>query len=137
MGAAIYLAICILMWGMAMFVMKVVGARLDPLTIAAFNMFGYLSVGVFLFPKASYGFSRYHLLSILIGAMFVIANMAFYKLSQTGQVSVLAPLTALYVVVPVILGIAFLHEPPSLRKLAGVVLALVALYLLSGVEAKS
>lgn len=137
MGAAGYLAICIGMWGLATFAMKLVGTRLDPITIAAFNMFGYLSVGAFLFPKASWGFTRYHLLAAVIGAMFVLANMAFYKLSQTEQVSALAPLTALYVMVPVLLGITFLGEPPTVRKLIGVALGLASLYLLSGVEGES
>lgn len=135
MGAVGYLVVCIVMWGVGVFLMKIVGQRLDPLTVAAFNMFGYLSVGIFVFPKAAFGFSRYHLLSIVIGAMFVMANLAFYKLSQTAQVSVVAPITALYVVIPVILGVVFLSEPPTLRKVLGVLLALVALFLLSETEA--
>ncbi|NUQ12248.1 MAG: DMT family transporter [Gemmatimonadaceae bacterium] len=88
----------------------------------------------FLFPQASWGFSRYHLLSIVIGAMFVLANLAFYKLSQTEQVSTLAPLTALYVIVPVVLGMFFLGEPPTARKVIGIILGLASLYLLSGME---
>lgn len=134
MGAAGYLTVCIAMWGLATFAMKLVGSRLDPMTVAAFNMFGYLSVGAFLFPQASWGFSRYHLLSIVIGAMFVLANLAFYKLSQTEQVSTLAPLTALYVIVPVVLGMFFLGEPPTARKVIGIILGLASLYLLSGME---
>ena len=131
MGAAVYLAVCMLMWGLATFTMKVAGQRLDPMTVAAYNVFGYLAVAVFLFPRASFGLTRYHLMGIGIGAMFVVGNMAFYKLSQTVQVSTLVPLTALYVIVPVLLGVLALGEALSLRKAFGVLLGLVAVYLLS------
>ena len=134
MGAAFFLVVCILMWGLATMGMKLAGQRLDPITIAAFNMFGYLAVGAFLFPQASYGWSRYHLIAVAIGAVFVVANMAFYKLSQTAYVSTLAPLTALYVVIPVVVGVVALGEPLTFRKVIGVLLALVALYLLSSVD---
>ena len=134
MGAAGYLGACMLMWGMATFTMNVAGRHLDPMTIAAFNMFGYLAVGAFLFPYASWSFTKYHAMGIAIGAMFVLGNMAFYKLSQTGQVSTLVPLTALYVALPVVLGILALGEALTLRKVLGVLLAIGAIYLLSAAE---
>ena len=87
MGAAGYLAICMLMWGLATFTMKVAGQHLDPMTVVVYNLLGYFLVGAFLLPAASYGFSRYHAMGIAIGALFVLGNMALYKLSQTVQVS--------------------------------------------------
>ena len=129
-----YLAVCMVTWGLATFAMKVAGSRLDPMTVAAYNLIGYLSVGAFLLPKAEFGLSRYHVVSVLIGALFVVGNMAFYKLSQTTDVSSLAPLTALNLAIPVLLGILVLGEPPTVRKAMGIVLALAALYLLSSAE---
>lgn len=134
MSAAIYLVVCMLMWGLAVFAMKVAGQRLDPITVAVFNIFGYLAAGLFLFSRATFGLTKYHLLGVAIGAMFVAGNMAFYKLSQTVQVSALVPLTSLYVILPVLLGFLVLGEPLSLRKGLGIFLALVAVYLLSTVD---
>jgi uncharacterized membrane protein len=134
MTGASYLAICLATWGLATFAMKVAGSRLDPMTVATYNMVGYLSVGVFLLPKAEFGLSRYHVVSVVIGALFVLGNMAFYKLSQTAHVSSLAPLTALNLAIPVLLGILLLGEPPTVRKALGIALALAALYFLSSAE---
>lgn len=134
MTGVTYLVVCMVTWGLATFTMKVAGSRLDPMTVASYNMIGYLGVGMFIFPKAQLGFTRYHLAAVLIGALFVAGNLAFYKLSQTAQVSSLAPMTALYVAIPVLLGFLTLGEPPTLRKVVGVVLALASLYLLASSE---
>jgi len=119
------------MWGIAVFVMKLAGARLDPVTTAVFNMFGYVALGIFLLPRASFAMTHAHILAVVIGPIFIVGNMAFYKLSQTGHVSTLAPLTALNLVIPIVLGILFLGEPLTLRKGAGILLAIGAIYLLS------
>lgn len=126
-----YLAICMGMWGLALFGMKLAGQKLDPITIAGFNMFGYLLVGAFVLPRASFELTRYHLVAVAVAAMFVVGNMAFYKLSQSSAVSTLAPVTALYIIIPIVLGIVFLREPLTWQKGAGIALALVAIYLLS------
>ncbi len=126
-----YVVTCLLMWGLATFGMKIVGERLSPMTTVGFNTFGYLVVSIFLVPRMSFGTTRYHILAIAIGTMFVLGNLAFYKLSQTTQVSLLAPLTALYVAIPVLLGILVLGEPMSLRKGMGILLAAGAIYLLT------
>ena len=107
------------------------GKRLDPMTVASCNMFGYFLVGALVFPRASFSLTRYHALAMVVGSMFVLGNIAYYKLSQTSEVSTLAPLTGLYVMVPVVLGLIFLGEPLTLRKGAGALLACVAIYLLS------
>jgi transporter family protein len=131
MEASAYLTVCILMWGMAIFTMKLAGQGLDPMTLAVFNAGGQLLIGVLLFSRASLGFSKHHLLGIAVGVLFILGNMAFYKLSQTAQVSTLAPLTALHIAVPILLGIILLGEPVTIRKGVGVLFALLALYFLS------
>jgi transporter family protein len=131
MEAGAYLTICILMWGMAIFTMKLAGQGLDPMTLAVFNAAGQLIIGILLFSRANIGIGKYHLMGIAVGVLFVLGNMAFYKLSQTSQVSTLAPMTALHIAVPIVLGIVLLGEPVSVRKGIGVLFALVALYLLS------
>lgn len=131
MSPLTYTVICILMWGIAVFVMKLAGSRLDPVTTAVFNMFGYVLTGIFLLPQASFAMTRSHVLAVAIGPLFIMGNMAFYKLSQTNHVSTLAPLTALYVAIPIILGIMVLGEPLTVRKGVGILLAIGAIYLLS------
>lgn len=131
MHSSVYLVGCLLMWGLATFAMKLAGTRLDPLTIVVCNVAGYLAMGLILLPQAQLAATPSHALAASIGLLFVMGNLAFYKLSQTAQVSVLAPLTSLYIVIPIVLGIAVLGEPLTRRKAAGILLAIVAIYLLS------
>jgi transporter family protein len=50
------------------------------------------------------------------------------------SVSVLGPVTALYIVVPAVLGVLCLGETFTLRKVVGLVLAVSAIYLLASEE---
>ena len=131
MSPLVYLAICLLSWGLATFSMKLVGERLDAMTIVGFNILGSVAMGVIFMPRMSFGMTRYHVLAIAIGTMFVLGNMAFYKLSRTHSVSLLAPLTAIYIAIPVLLGVFVLGEPITLRKGVGILLAVGAIYLLT------
>ena len=129
----LYFSVCFFGWGIAIFLMTIIGKGLEHRVVLVCNLVGYLIVNAFVIPKVRLGWTLNHGLAVLVGMLFVLSNLAYYKLSEMGgQASVLGPLTGLYVLVPVILGFVFLGEPPTARKCAGVVLALAALYLLSG-----
>jgi transporter family protein len=128
----ILFTVCFLGWGFAIFIMTVIGKALDWKTIIVCNLIGYLFANLYFIPKAKLAWTLNHGLAVLVGILFVISNVAYYKLSRSGgEASVLAPLTGLYVIVPVFLGIVFLKEEPTVQKIAGVVLAIGAIYLLS------
>lgn len=55
----------------------------------------------------------------------------FLKALSSGPAAVVVPLTSLYPVITVVLGVTFLQESLSLRHLAGIVLAAAAVWLLS------
>jgi transporter family protein len=125
-------AVCFFGWGFAIFIMTIIGQALDQKSILVCNLIGYLIVNIYFIPKAKIAWTLNHGLAILVGILFVLSNLAYYKLCESGaQASVLAPLSGLYVIVPVILGILFLNEEPTVQKMAGVVLAVGAIYLLS------
>ncbi len=125
-------AVTLLGWGIAVFLMSFVPRGLSQSTILTCNLVGYALVILWFVKDAELQVTRYHGLAVLIGALFVVANIAYYKLSALGgQASILAPASALYVLVPVALGIAILHEPLTLRKAAGVLLGVVAIFLLT------
>jgi uncharacterized membrane protein len=127
-----YFSVCFFGWGVAVFLMTIIGKNLEHRTTLVCNLIGYLLVNLFVIPKVKWGWSFHHGLAILVGVLFVISNLAYYQLSKLGgQASVLAPLTGLYVLVPVVLGWLVLGEPPTLRKWFGLVLALAAIWLLS------
>ena len=53
--------------------------------------------------------------AIAVGILFPIGNFLFYRLTETGDVSRFAPVTALYVIVPIVCGVWLLGESMSGR----------------------
>jgi len=135
MKAALWFSICVFGWGTAVFLMSALtkgSGRLSLGTILVCNLLGYAIAIAALARDVRLGWSWSHLLAVVIAVLYVAANYSYYQLSQAGgQVTVLAPLTGLYVVVTVLLGVALLHEPMTLRKGVGIALAAGAVILLT------
>ena len=70
-------------------------------------------------------------LAVLAGALGSFGGAGLYFLLSRTEVSIISPLTALYPALTVFLGIAFLRESITPTKLTGIVLSLIAIYLLS------
>ena len=70
-------------------------------------------------------------LSVIAGMLGVLGTMAFYVLLRVAPASIVVPLSAMYPVVTVVLAYFFLHEDLSLTRIAGVVCALAAIWLLT------
>ena len=60
MQVAVAAGLCLLFWGLAIFVMKLAGARLDPLTTVAYNALDYLLISLFVVPKVSLALTPAH-----------------------------------------------------------------------------
>jgi uncharacterized membrane protein len=127
-----WFALCISGWGLGAFLMAHLGRTLGMGTILVCNLFGYAIAIAFLARNVNLGWSWNHLLAVLTAVAFVLANFAFYRLSGEGEaVTILAPLSSLYVLLPVTLGVVLWHEPITLRKGLGIVLGVLAMILLS------
>ncbi|MCT9094948.1 EamA family transporter [Haloarchaeobius sp. HME9146] len=74
-------------------------------------------------PKAGFVYAA--------GACLGIGILAYYKALSQGPVSVVSPIFAMFLVTSSIVGILVLDEPASARKLAGIALAGVSVYLVS------
>jgi transporter family protein len=70
-------------------------------------------------------------LSVVAGMLGVLGTVTFYVLLKVAPASVVVPLSALYPVVTVVLAFFFLHEDLSLTRIAGLVCALAAVWLLT------
>ncbi|MEX0621867.1 MAG: EamA family transporter [Candidatus Woykebacteria bacterium] len=71
------------------------------------------------------------LFSLAGGLAGAIGTLIFIPLLKQEQASILIPLTAIYPVVTVILAVAFLNEKLTLTQVGGVVLAMIAVFLVS------
>ncbi len=141
MGTWACFALAVLGWGTGVFLMKIATRYIDNWTAVVFNLPGYLLVGLLLIPKvkwSQFSWTPGHTVAILVGSCYVIANWGFYRAVERTAVSTLTPMTAVYMVVPVMLGALLLGERPTAMQYCGIVLAFVALVLLawpSGVKA--
>lgn len=65
------------------------------------------------------------------GFLGVAGGVVLYLLLRDAPANVVIPISALYPVVTVVLGMLFLQEELSLTRLAGIALAVIAIWLLS------
>ncbi|MEW5978781.1 MAG: EamA family transporter [Acidobacteriota bacterium] len=70
--------------------------------------------------------------SFVTGVLAAIGNIAFFQaLVVGGKASIVVPGTALFPVVTIVLAVTFLRERLSRLQIVGLILAMVAVYLLS------
>lgn len=65
------------------------------------------------------------------GAFLSVGIIAYYRALGTGPVSVVVPVFGMFIVTSSIVGIAFLEESLTARKVAGIAFAALAVYLTS------
>lgn len=63
------------------------------------------------------------------GVCLAVGIIAYYRALEAGPVSVVVPIFGLFLVASSVIGIAFLEESLTLRKAAGIALAVVAVFL--------
>ena len=69
---------------------------------------------------------------VVAGGVFLTVGIyAYYQALDTGPVSVVVPIFGMFIATSSIIGIAFLDEPLTGRKVAGIGLAIAAVYLTS------
>lgn len=134
MAMWLYFALTVLGWGLGIFLMKIATRSIDNFTAVVFNLPGYLLVGLLLVPKVKWAelqIGTGHLVAVAVGSCYVIANWGFYRMCESGPISIMSPMSSLYMTVPIILGATLLGERPTPTQILGILLALVAVVLLA------
>lgn len=123
------------LWGLWGFLSKVAALQLPTGAVYLLSITGHLAVIGFLVASGGLAIPWQPAgLAAALGAGLCMAFGLLYflkALSAGGTASLVVPLTALYPMVTVVLSWMVLHEDFTLRRLAGVALALVAVWLLS------
>ena len=132
-----YSLLTVLLWGAWGAVSKIASAGVDANTNQIYFTVGLLPIMLFLLRAARGGSAgKQRRIGItwafVTGLLGGAGNIAFFRaLGTGGNVSIVAPATALFPLVTVILAVTFLGERLSKQQMAGFALALVAIYLLS------
>ncbi len=66
------------------------------------------------------------------GVALVIAVVFYFLALSEGPTSVVVPIYGMFIVGGAVLGLLLLHEPLTLRKALGILLAAVSIYLIAG-----
>lgn len=121
--------VCSGVWGV---LAKFASARLEALTQS------FIGVGCAWLVIAAAGWHKLRwesasgvLAAALGGILGGVASVAFYAALRQAPVSIVLPLSSLYLVLTVVLACAFLGEVVGPRQLAGIVLGLAAMWLLA------
>ncbi len=133
-GWLMYSLLALVLWGLWGVFSKIAATHLPSWAIFLVEICVYLLVGGFIwgllrtpvtwtFPGAA--------AAVAAGLSGGFALFFFLKALSTGPAAVVVPLTSLYPVITVLLGITFLQENLSLRHLLGILMASAAVWLLS------
>jgi transporter family protein len=133
-GWLLYSLLALVLWGLWGVFSKIAATQLPSWAIFLVEICVYLLVGGFIwallrtpvtwtFPGAA--------AAVAAGLSGGFALFFFLKALSTGPAAVVVPLTSLYPVITVLLGITFLQEDLSLRHLLGILMASAAVWLLS------
>jgi transporter family protein len=137
----IFSLLTLLLWGGWGVLSKILGATLSPVQIQVLSTLGVLPVVLVLAMARDLRRGtrprRGAALAFASGVLVGLGNLAYYEaLAKGGKASSVAPLTALYPAVTIVLAIVFMRERISISQLTGIGLALVAIALFNtGAEA--
>jgi len=128
--------ITFLSWGLGSFIAKLATNRIGEKSVF-WDIIGYFPAVIIyslIVFKAKSLFSSDKIgiiLAILSGMIGSFGLIGFYFLLTKKEASSIVPLTTLYPALTVILAFIFLRESLTLAKITGIILAMMAIYLLS------
>jgi len=129
-----YAAVVLVAWGVVGLLQKLSTNYISAESSLIWLVVGFFVLQPFLYPgRVLFGYSSRSLGWALLSGVFnaLGAWALFAAMKSGGKASIVAPLTALYPLVVVLVAPVILHESINLLQGAGVVCALIAVVLLS------
>ena len=129
-----YVAVVLIAWGVVGLLQKLSTNHISAESSLVWLVIGYLLLGPLFYPgKIVYTYSGWNLLwALLSGALNALGAWAlFAALKNGGKASIVAPLTALYPLVVIVLAPFILHETITRLQLGGIACTLIAVVCLS------
>ena len=130
----VYSLLCLLLWGVWGFAIKIAYGKLtwsQAYMLSSLASFAVTLAFIFYLRPSMPNFNRFSIAAVVAGLAGSLGYVFFVKALERGEASIVLPLTALYPAVTVVLAFLFLHEKISMHQLIGILLAVVAVVLLS------
>jgi transporter family protein len=131
----LFSVLSLLAWGLWAFLPKMALSCLDPKTAFMFEVIGGAVTGLAAFfilrPSLAGAEIRGVIPALLTGIMGYLGLLCFMYAIRTAKISIVAPLTALYPVISLALAVIFLREKINVIQFAGIILAMVAVVLIT------
>ncbi len=121
-------------WGVWGLLTKVATLYLPPYVAYLVSILGYLPIIIFLLIESGFKLPWHPAgwgVAVAAGVCAALGLLCYYRALAGGAAAKVVPLTALYPLVTVVLSFVFLKEHLTLRHLAGIGAALVAVWLLA------
>ncbi len=133
----IYAIACVFLYGIMQFFIKLASTGNNPaassMVFIAAQFVVQILLGAYFISKSdinlNYDGIKY---GIAGGIAAAVATVFFFLAMQQEQLSKITPLVNMNVVIGVLLGVIFLKDPMNWRTAAGIILAVMSIYLLSG-----
>ena len=129
-----YALLCILWWGVFGFLAKLGSDRVSPVDMQILFTIGMLPLVIFAFLGAGRKVDTDRLgvtYGILTGVLAGLGGLAYFAAMESGKASVVGPVTSLFPLLTVLLAVILLKERMNRIQVAGVVLGLAAIAILS------
>ena len=129
-----YVAIVLLTWGVVGLLQKLSTNHISAESSLIWLVVGYLLLQPVLYPgKVLFSYSRWNIAwALLSGTLNALGAWAlFAAFRNDGKASIVAPLTALYPLVVIVLAPFVLHESITHLQMVGVACSLIAVVCLS------
>ena len=125
--------ITLIIWGVWGLVGKLALNNLDWRTLYLFTSIGAVFVYLIFYAvvKPSFIINTGSYYALVAGALGVAGSLTYYLALNQGKVSVVGPLTALYPLITVLLATTVLKEKLTFYQGFGVLLAIIAIILIS------
>ena len=132
MGYVKYTFIALIGWGFWAIGSKMMTHYFNTSSTAFWiSLWGIIFLSIYIGFHRDLMVNRHVLYAIPIGLVSLVAILGFYKALKIGPVSVVVPLTNMYVIFPVLYGFIFLKETITTMRVFGIVFAILATIFLS------
>lgn len=121
-------------WGFWGFLPKHAGKYLDPVEILIWEVVGAIILGTGALFWTGFKLTFHPTgtaLAVAAGFCGYLGTLFFLHALRSGPVSIVVAISALYPIFTIILAYFILHEPMTLRQMAGVALAMASVILIS------